>query len=312
MDTAFLQKVFTAGVFYMPFIGFLGFGIFVFILGISTLITGTIVFFVFAVYGIYAFLRDMGYIQYCIEKSKGFLNRMDVDILRNIDQSFTLQGKENLPEGQTLFLCHPHGILGLGWFYHFCHAFRPWPFSERRPYLAIHSFLFKFPFLRELLESCGCIESSEKVLERYLQQGESVAIITGGAEEMMYSDAGSLNLVLKKRKGYARLAKKFQIPVVPLLSTNENKIFPQHSSFLWKGFSSLLFRLFRICFPLPSWTAVKNWMQILKSPLPEPVCTIVLKPIETQNKSVEAIQKETIQRIQGFLESEKIQFQFIG
>jgi hypothetical protein len=53
-------------------------------------------------------------------------------------------------------------------------------------------------------------------------------------------------------------------------------------------------------------------MQILKSPLPEPVCTIVLKPIETQNKSVEAIQKETIQRIQGFLESEKIQFQFIG
>lgn len=312
MDTVFLQKIFTAAVFYLPFVGFLGFAIFVFFLGILTFITGTIVFFLLAVYGLYAFLRDSGFIQYCIEQSKGLLNRMDVDIVRNIDQSLQLVGKENLPRGQALYLCHPHGIFGFSWFYYFCHPFRPWSFSEKRPYLAIHSFLFKFPFLRELLESYGCIESSEKVLQSYLEKGESVAIITGGAEEMMFSDAGTLNIVLKKRKGYARLAKKFKIPVVPFLSTNENKIFPQHSSFLWQGFSCLLFGLTRVLFPLPSITAVRNWIQILKAPLPEPIRTFILKPIETQNKSIEAIQKESMERIQSFLDAEKIQFQFIG
>ena len=311
MDFDYLQKILTAGIFYMPFLGFVGFGIFVFIIGITTFITGTVLFFCLAVYGLYATLRDTGLIQASIEKFKSILKKMDIDILKNIDDSFVLQDTINIPKSQALFLCHPHGVMGMSWFYHFCHPFRSWSATEKRPYLALHSMLFKFPFLRELITSFGCIESSEHMIRTYLEKGESVAIITGGAEEMMYSDEDLLNLVLKKRKGYARIAKDYGIPIVPLLSVNENGVFPQHTSFLWKSISHFLFWFARISFPFPSWKAVRNWIQILQKPLPQPIETFVLKPIETKNKNLDTIRKETVERIENFLLEKKINHEFI-
>lgn len=312
MDSVYLQKLLTAGIFYMPFLAFIGFAVFVFIIGLSALITGTLFFFCFAVYGIYASLRDFGLIEMCLQRAKSLFQRMDIDILQNINQSFVLHSSENIPKGQCIFLCHPHGIMGLSWFYHLCHPFQGWGHSEKRPYLALHSILFKFPFLRELMRSYGCIESSEEVLRSHIEKGDSVAIITGGAEEMMYSDEGELKLILKKRKGYARLAKDFGIPIVPLISRNENNIVPQHSSFLWKGLNDFLFRFARLCFPLPSLKAIRTWMQILHAPLPEPIETFVLVPIETKNKNIESIRQETVDRIERFLVEKKVPYQFIG
>lgn len=303
------RQIFTAGVFYVPFIAFIGFGLFVFILGICTLITGSLIFILFASYGVYALLRDTGWIEYAIETCKQWMNWLDMDIVKNIHSSFILKGAEHIPKGPALYICHPHGVIGMGWYYHLCHH---WPYSSKRPYLAIHSFLFKFPFLKEILLANNCIDSSEETIRSYLEKGESVAILTGGAEEMLYSHENTLSIVMKKRKGYSKIAEKVNVPIVPLISTNENTYFPQHSSFLWNQFNHLMYRYTKLNFPFPSWKAIQHILHMFKEPLKDPIETFILKPIEPQNKSVEDIRQETIQRIEEFIKEKNLNAKIIG
>ncbi len=303
---SWFREIITAGIFYLPFVSFIGFSLFTLVIGISTLITGTLVFLILAVYGFYAALRDTGLIEYAIEKVKPLMFGFDTDILHNIEQSFALKNADQIPEKNALILCHPHGILGLNWFYHLCHPFSPWTYKGKKPRLAIHSVLFKFPMLREILTSYHCIEASEERIQSYLEKGESVALFTGGAEEMLETDEHKINIVMKKRKGYSRIAKQAGVPIVIFFNTNENEYFPQNTFFLWRWLSRTLFYYTRISFPLPSWKAMTNWVGILRKPLDEPITTFVLKPVETQGKSIEAIQKECILRVEEFMKEKKL------
>lgn len=303
---SWLREILTAGIFYTPFLIIIGFGIFVFILGIATFIAGTFIFILFATYGFYAALRDVGFIQYIINQFKNIQTYLDLDILENMNKSFLMKDTHHIPEKQALYLCHPHGILGASWAYYLCNSLQPWYTSGKRPYLAIHSIFFRFPFLRELLEANHFIASSEETIRSYLQKGESVAIITGGAEEMKLMEEDKINLILKKRKGYSRLAKENNIPIVILFNTNEHKLFPPHNSFLWRFSNNFLYSLTHTLFPMPSWKAIKNWIQLIRKPLEEPMTTFALKPVETQGKSLEDIQKECILRLEEFIKEKKL------
>jgi hypothetical protein len=309
---SWIREIVTAGIFYMPFLAFIGFGLFVLVIGISTLITGTIVFLALGIYGLYAVLRDTGLIEKAIQQIKVLFHSLDLDIINNIDKSFVLKDLENIPERNALFLCHPHGIMGLSWFYHLCHPFTPWPHSSKRPYLAIHSLLFKIPLLREILHANRFIDSSRESIQSYLEKGESVALFTGGAEEMIHTDEHVTNIIMKKRKGYSRIAKDARVPLVILFNTNENRYFPQNTFFLWKWLTQVIFHYTRISFPLPSWKAMTNWISLMKQPLEDPIATFTLKPIETQGKSYEAIQKECISRVETFIQEKGLQATIVG
>lgn len=306
---SWFREIITAGFFYAPFLLFIGFSIFVLVIGISTFLAGTFLFILFAGYGIYASLRDTGSLVYLIEKSKILESYLDIDIVENINKSFVLHNSEHIPKKQALYICHPHGVLGVSWLYYLCGT---WYNSTKKPYIALHSLLFRFPFLSEILKANHCIDSSESTIRSYLQKGESVAIITGGAEEMMYMKEDTINIVIKKRKGYSRLAKEAQVPVVILFNTNEHRIFPPNTSSIWKVFNECIFRFTRVLFPLPSWKAITNWVSILRKPLDEPITTFVLKPVETQGKSVETIQQECILRIEEFMKEKKLKASIVA
>jgi hypothetical protein len=306
------QDILTAAVFYMPFVMTIGFALIVFLIGLVSLLSGTFLFLVFAGYGIYSILRDSGILKKAGDNMNGAWTFVSDTVLQNLRQSFVLKQEENIPKGQALYICSPHGLVGYSWFFHLCYGLSAWPTTSRRPLLAVHSVFFRIPFAREILAANRCIEASEEEIRNALKEGESVAIVIGGVEEMTLSGDDTVKLILKKRKGYIRIANQFNLPIVPLYAAGENELFAMERSWIWRRMSSLMYQWTGLQFPLPSWKSMRHFAGILKQPLEEPIQTFVLKPIETQNKRDIEIQSECIARVQEFLRTHDIKAEIIA
>jgi 1-acyl-sn-glycerol-3-phosphate acyltransferase len=306
------QDILTAGVFYMPFVMTIGFALIVFFIGLACIISGTFFLIALANYGIYSILRDTGVLARLSDKMNLAWNYVNKKFVENLHESFVLQNTETIPKTQALYICSPHGLMAYSWFFHFSYCLSKWPEKSPRPLLAVHSMLFRIPFAREILEANRCIEATEEEIEKALNKGHSVAIVIGGVEEMSYSGEKQVKLILKKRKGYIRIAKQKGSPIVPLYAEGENELFQKEPSFLWKTFSDLLYRFTKLQYPLPSWKSIQYISRIVKEPLENPIQTFVLEPIETQNKDERTIQLECITRVQQFLKTHQIDADIIG
>ncbi|KAF5299237.1 hypothetical protein FQA39_LY02410 [Lamprigera yunnana] len=139
------------------------------------------------------------------------------------------------PKRNYLFCCFPHGILPNGAFSTFCCGFSDFHslFPQHTPHLMILKMIFYFPLLRDLVLATGmCSVTSESlnyILERP-QGGNVAAVIIGGAEETFYAKPGHYNVVLKKRKGFIRIALKNGAPLVPVFSFGEIDVYNQISN----------------------------------------------------------------------------------
>jgi hypothetical protein len=82
---------------------------------------------------------------------------------------------------------------------------------------------FFIPGVREFSLFSGAIDASKRVLKAALGRGESVFIIPGGSQELMLTDGKSTDtkLVLKNRKGFAKLAIESGVPIVPVFCFGE-------------------------------------------------------------------------------------------
>lgn len=300
------QDVLTAAVFYMPFVMTIGFGLFVFLIGLVCLLSGTMFVLMLAVYGIYSLLRDSGVLKQAGNKMNFAWSYINQTVLNNIKESFVLSDRNHIPNGKALYICSPHGLVGYSWFFHLSYCLSEWPSTSPRPFLAVHSILFRIPFAREILAANRCIEASDEEILKALNSGNSVAIVIGGVEEMTQSGQETVKLILKKRKGYIRLAKQAKIPIVPLYASGENELFSMETSWLWRQFATTMYSWTGLQFPLPSWKSIQEFASILKKPLETPVQTFVLKPIETQDKDEDHIRSECVSRVQTFLKAHQI------
>lgn len=306
------HELITAALFYMPFVITIGFAVFVFVVGLICICSGTIFFLLFAAYGSYAFLRDVGLIQQCISYVQSKWKYGNTNVLDNMKNTFQLRNTEQIPSGQALYICSPHGMVGYSWFFHFCYGLSEWPKSSQRPYFAIHSIFFRIPFARDIFLASRCIEASDAQIRKTLQEGHSVALILGGVEEMTYAGQDIVKIVMKKRRGYIRLAKERGIPIVPVYTAGENELFAAESSWIWRTFSNAMYKSTGFQFPLPSWTSMKNFAKIIQAPLDTPIETFFLKPIETQKKDEQTIRNECIRRLEHFFSDQKIRAEIIA
>lgn len=60
--------------------------------------------------------------------------------------------------------------------------------------------------------------------------GKFGILVVGGAEESMYSRPGDYYFVLKKRRGFVKLALKTGAPLVPVITFGEIEVFTQPSN----------------------------------------------------------------------------------
>ncbi|KAL4963513.1 diacylglycerol acyltransferase type 2A [Aspergillus stella-maris] len=142
-----------------------------------------------------------------------------------------------LPTRKYIFGYHPHGIISLGAFAAFCTE--ALNFSRLFPGI-INTLLtldsnFRIPFYREYALSMGLASVSRESCENLLTKGgadgegmgRAITIVIGGARESLNASPGSLRLVLKRRKGFIKLAIRTGADLVPVIAFGENDLYEQ-------------------------------------------------------------------------------------
>ena len=242
----------------------------------------------------------MAYYAYIYAKKQGFFTWLQAKnklvgeaLARNVRETFILKGNQVSPEGPVMYVAHPHGLFSMAPFLHWAAQVTEWS-SERPVRIAIHSIFFQIPFVREICEHFGAVEATEEEIRKVLESGESVAILTGGVQEISLTEPGKMILVLKKRRGFARLAKELRVPIVPVLTFGENELFPPITGFWTNWVQTYLRKIFGISIPVPTWTSLKNWFRLLKGPLPGKVETWIGEPVETAKIHTETIRAHVV------------------
>ena len=141
------------------------------------------------------------------------------------------------PNRKYIFGYHPHGIISHGAFAAF--ATEALGFSQLFPgitntLLTLDS-NFRIPLYRDYILRMGLAsvsrESCENILSRGGPNGEgmgrAITIVVGGARESLDARPFSLKLVLKRRKGFVKLAIRTGADLVPVLAFGENDIYDQ-------------------------------------------------------------------------------------
>lgn len=278
----------------------------IFLVG-STVLVSSIFF-----YGLYCILRDLGLLDWVFERIGSLSQMVSAHVKENVERSFLFEDLRSSPKKTPcLYLCHPHGLYGLTWFIHFASRLSTFPEKER-PVLAVHSIFFQVPILRELFQAHHCIEAKESEIKASLQKGTSVALLVGGIEELLCTEQDVLNLVLRKREGYARIAKEMNVNLVPLVSPGESNLFPSTQHPLLKWIETWLYERWRLAFPLPSWKSLSSWMQIAYKPFANPLVTYILEPVEPDGISIEEIKSAYINRLETFSKTYSIPLVFKG
>ncbi|KAL7579446.1 hypothetical protein ACA910_014108 [Epithemia clementina (nom. ined.)] len=179
---------------------------------------------------------------------------------------------------QYVLAVHPHGIhcLALAEFSTYGSAF-----DQRFPGLVGHcltglaaTVMFKIPMVRELFLRMGYVDASRSVAQKVLECGRSIFVCTGGEEESMLTWVGRDIVVLKKRKGFVRLALSHGASLVPVFAVGLNDIFPTYT-FLLKQ-RQWLQKNFGIALPL---FHGRYWVTPL--PYAKPITVLIGEPIAT-------------------------------
>ncbi|KAL8770715.1 MAG: hypothetical protein Q9209_003582 [Squamulea sp. 1 TL-2023] len=145
------------------------------------------------------------------------------------------------PNRKYIFGYHPHGIISHGAFATF--ATEACGFSALFPgitntLLTLDS-NFRVPFYRDYALAMGLASVSRESCENILTKGgpngegmgRAITIVVGGARESLDAQPRShLRLVLKRRKGFVKLAIRTGADLVPVLAFGENELYEQVTS----------------------------------------------------------------------------------
>lgn len=130
-------------------------------------------------------------------------------------------------EGPYIFTNHPHGIIGVAPMTHF--GTNVTCLEELFPKLQVHllgaSAFFRIPFFREWALLHGHSSVGRTSCMALLHSGHSIALAPGGARESLESTPGTMRLILKRRRGFVKLALATGAALVPVLSFGENELY---------------------------------------------------------------------------------------
>nr|CAD7257111.1 unnamed protein product [Timema shepardi] len=217
-----------------------------------------------------------------------------------------------------LFCAFPHGMLSTGAFGSF--ATEALGFAELfpglRPHLVTLAGHFLLPVTRELALSCGSCSSSAESMGYLLSRpggGHATVLIVGGAAESFYCRPGSYRIILRRRKGFIKLALKHGTPLVPVVSFGETDLYDQVSNpeGSWLRWVQDQFRkVFGIAPIIP---IGRGFFQYSFGFIPRrcPVFTVVGRPMEVEKipdpsrQQVDEVHQRFTDHLLAFFEAEK-------
>jgi 2-acylglycerol O-acyltransferase 1 len=228
------------------------------------------------------------------------------------------------PEHNYIFGVVPHAILSYGVVLGLNSRF-----DELFPLLTLHSctlrHYFYWPFTREIGFLHGYTSASKKCLHYILRnkgcwksKGQVCSIVIGGAEEMVHTEPGEYyNLILKNRKGFARVALETGAHLVPVFSFGENDIYKTQKitdlSSKFHKFQRLFKHITTIGFPYGYGRGLfSDWFGFL--PFRKPINTVIGTPIPVEcvqnptQEQVDALHEQFIDEMHKLFEKHKVNF----
>lgn len=233
----------------------------------------------------------LGYLSYCIlNKNAGsgrtFLSQRFIEWCRHYPghhwaaRYFPVQliKTTDVPaeNGPYIFLYHPHGVISMGantaLNTNGCNFDMLFPGIVR--WGVTLNIPFTIPFFREWIQAVGFISSNKNnLMYRLKDMQESIVLVPGGSVEALYSSENKFQLV-KRRRGFIRLALETGAKPIPVIGFGENRAFSVG--------------------PIPQIGTWQHWLQhylckrlsfsvpILRSPFPQrtPIYVVVGHPIE--------------------------------
>ncbi|CAG2110110.1 unnamed protein product [Medioppia subpectinata] len=197
------------------------------------------------------------------------------------------------PGKNYFFICHPHGLLSLSFVGHF--ALQRTGFATMFKGLFVRfvslDIQFWFPIHREFALAMGVIAANRQSIEWCLsgkegnKGGQVVALVVGGGREVLAAHPNTMNLCLKNRKGFVKIALTTGTSLVPVLSFGENEVFEQKAfapNSRFRRYQEWMLKTFGCTQPVP-----KSLL-----PIRHPITTVVGKPIpvaKVDNPSAEQI-----------------------
>ncbi|KAK0402543.1 hypothetical protein QR680_016393 [Steinernema hermaphroditum] len=163
-----------------------------------------------------------------------------------------IKTSELSPKHNYIVGSHPHGIMSCGiilsWATGATGFTDIFPGISRR--LVTLDINLLLPIRREFCMWMGFIPASREAITHNLNgetKGNAVAIVIGGAEEALDSNADNFNLTLKNRKGFVRIALETGSHLVPLYNFGETSLYTQISNNRGSLLRALQHAFKRIC-----------------------------------------------------------------
>jgi len=150
-------------------------------------------------------------------------------------QAFQVKGTLPARADPHLYTFHPHGLVVSSPYVHTFDAHSPLYDHLAHMNVAVHSGLFKVPFIREFMLFRGFIPSTKRHIEGCFEKGRSVCIIPGGTKEMEFSKEGVSGETwnLRSHTGFLKIAQDHQVPIVPLYSEGEQTLLTHRHHLPW-------------------------------------------------------------------------------
>ncbi|KAG4096852.1 diacylglycerol acyltransferase [Neocallimastix lanati (nom. inval.)] len=194
---------------------------------------------------------------------------------------------------QYLFGYHPHGIVCISANIIFASEALSISkvFQGLNIRLATIPINFWVPFWRDyilLVGYCDCDRKS--ITSIFTETKHSAVIVIGGANESLYSFPGTYRIILKRRKGFVKIALKNGISLVPVMNFGEVDVFDQIQHKIVTDNNTLIKKY--LGFRLPTFYGrLKCWI-----PYSKPINVVTGVPIECPK-----IEKPTEADIQKYL-----------
>ncbi|KAJ8116988.1 hypothetical protein OPT61_g1705 [Boeremia exigua] len=201
------------------------------------------------------------------------------------------RSQELEPTRKYIFGYHPHGIISHGAFAAF--ATEALGFSQLFPgitnaLLTLDS-NFRYPIYREYALRLGMASVSRDSCENILSKGghngegmgRAITIVVGGARESLDARPGVVRLVLRRRKGFVKMAIRTGADLVPVLAFGENDIYDQvdsESHPLLHKFQMLVKKVMGFTIPIFHARGIFNY-DVGMMPYRRPINIVVGKPI---------------------------------
>eukprot|EP00756_Hemistasia_phaeocysticola_P022067 Hpha_TRINITY_DN15810_c2_g5::TRINITY_DN15810_c2_g5_i1::g.191357::m.191357/K14457/MOGAT2, MGAT2; 2-acylglycerol O-acyltransferase 2 len=204
-----------------------------------------------------------------------------------------LHREAELPKDQQYIIgMHPHGVLPFGGMINMVSEATdsdPLPGIKIRTLAA--SFCFYVPLYRDLILSGGVIDAARYNAQKALKSSFSILLYPGGATEALYAGPGKNIVVIRKRRGFVKLALETGASLVPAYTFGENDGFSVIND---EGMPSWLNKARN------KWQAIFGFsLPLLTTPIPRKcnMDTVVGAPIP-----VERVEQPSDEQVQALLD----------